>query len=82
MKCPHCGKEIIISITAPAEDLRRRWLEKGRVLVDEWMLYKRAGFSDRANLDWLDGRKTMLVMVGVDKAEALRLLKQAPGPGV
>ena len=76
MNCPHCGKEIIVSLTAPAEDILHRWEELAGPLLAEWYESKRAARTDDQNLTWLDGRQSLLREIGISKQMALRFLKQ------
>jgi len=76
MNCPHCNQEIIITLTAPEMDIRLRWKEQAQGLMREWNYWDRKKSSERANLDWLDGRMTLLKEIGISKYEALRLLKK------
>lgn len=76
MICPHCQKEIIITLAAPAEDIQRRWKVKGKMLQRDWDVYGRIRYTDERNLDWLSGRQALLKEIGIDKFKALDLLKQ------
>jgi len=76
MICPHCQKEIIVTLTSPADDVQHKWNKESFDLRYEWKKRLRAAHSDRANLAWLDGRYNLLKRIGITKQEALRLLKK------
>jgi len=81
MICPHCGKEIIVSLTAPEKDIQLRWEEHAQGLRDEWKGLHRFTYNDDRNLDWLDGRHALLKEIGINKYIALRFLKQGMPTG-